>query len=711
MENPKLTLFIIFYLTVLNTAKAADPDKEPFVGVNIGTDVSNLLSPTDLVSFLQVQKITHIRLYDADPDLLKALAKTKIRVIVSVPNNQLLAIGSSNTTAASWIDTYNSNLIKHILDRSGTPFHPEVTSNVYIYELFNEDLRSPPISEANWGLFHANTTPVYLLHVSGSGTFLANDTTNQTYCIAMDAVDTKTLQAALDWACGPGRANCSDIQPGEPCYQPNNVKSHASYAFDSYYHEQGKTSGSCDFKGVAMITTTDPSHGSCIFPGSKKVSNKTKAVVNSTQISGAADRLRFISLRGNQISANAVAFSILTRGSSMSSWACKKCTFLNSPSRKSTCQICLTPSSSFSPPSKSSVSVPTWSCKACTFLNPYNNTSCELCNTRAPVSGLSSFEDLTDPALDSELDSSVGSVFLPLQLKACTDDTTPGPSADNSESGAVSGSLKILSYNVWFREDLEMHPRMKTIGDLIQLHSPDIICFQEITPNIYDILCKSSWWKGYRCSVPNEMADSRGYFCMQLSKLPVKSFTCEPFKNSIMGRELCVAEVEVQEKKPLVVATSHLESPCPGPPTWDQMFSKERVEQAKEAINLLKKNPNVIFCGDMNWDDKLDSKFPLPDGWVDAWTELRPGENGWTYDTKSNKMLSGNRTLQKRLDRFICSLRDFKIVRIDMIGVEAIPGLLYVKEKKVRKEMQKLELPVLPSDHYGLLLTISNNIG
>ncbi|KAH9749556.1 glucan endo-1,3-beta-glucosidase 1 [Citrus sinensis] len=320
MENPKLTLFIIFYFTVLNTAKAADPDKEPFVGVNIGTDVSNLLSPTDLVSFLQVQKITHIRLYDADPDLLKALAKTKIRVIVSVPNNQLLAIGSSNTTAASWIDTYNSNLIKHILDRSGTPFHPEVTSNVYIYELFNEDLRSPPISEANWGLFHANTTPVYLLHVSGSGTFLANDTTNQTYCIAMDGVDTKTLQAALDWACGPGRANCSDIQPGEPCYQPNNVKSHASYAFDSYYHEQGKTSGSCDFKGVAMITTTDPSHGSCIFPGSKKVSNKTKAVVNSTQISGAADRLRFISLRGNQISANAVAFSILLFIPFMTPW-------------------------------------------------------------------------------------------------------------------------------------------------------------------------------------------------------------------------------------------------------------------------------------------------------------------------------------------------------------------------------------------------------
>lgn len=195
---------------------------------------------------------------------------------------------------------------------------------------------------------------------------------------------------------------------------------------------------------------------------------------------------------------------------------------------------------------------------------------------------------------------------------------------------------------------------------------------------------------------------------MQLSKLPVKSFSCKRFSNSIMGRELCIAELEVQAGKPLVLATSHLESPCPAPPKWDQMYSKERVDQAKEALNLLTKNPNVIFGGDMNWDEKSDGQFPLPDGWVDAWADLRPGENGWTYDTKSNQMLSGNRTLQKRLDRFMCRLHDFKISKIDMIGMEPIPGLSYCKEKKVRKEMQQLVLPVLPSDHYGLLLTISS---
>ena len=173
-----------------------------------------------------------------------------------------------------------------------------------------------------------------------------------------------------------------------------------------------------------------------------------------------------------------------------------------------------------------------------------------------------------------------------------------------------------------------------------------------------------------------------------------------------MGREICVAEIEVQKDKPLVVATSHLESPCPAPPKWDQMYSKERVDQATEAINFLKKNQNVVFAGDMNWDDKLDGQFPLPDGWFDAWVKLRPEENGWTYDTKSNQMLSGNRTLQKRLDRFVCKLHDFKISRIEMIGRDAIPGLSYIKEKKVKKEIKNLELPVLPSDHYGLLLEI-----
>ncbi|CAL5345672.1 unnamed protein product [Camellia sinensis] len=265
-----------------------------------------------------------------------------------------------------------------------------------------------------------------------------------------------------------------------------------------------------------------------------------------------------------------------------------------------------------------------------------------------------------------------------------------------SGPGSTSRTLKILSNNVCFREDLEIHKRMKAVGGLIQLHSPDLICFQEVTLKIYDIFQQSSWWNLYRCSVSNVMEYKSRSFCMQvnsevrsdavtphnlqLSKLPVKSYRSIPLRNSTMERKLCVAKFEVQADMPLVVATSHLKGPGPGP--GDQKFSKERVDQ-----------------------DDLDGQFPLPNGWVDAWVQLKPGENGWTYYTKSNKMLYGDWPVQKRLDRFVCNLRDFKLRGIERIGMEAIPGLSYCQEKKEKNKVHMM-LPVFPTDHYGLLLTI-----
>uniref|UniRef100_A0A803LJL3 glucan endo-1,3-beta-D-glucosidase n=1 Tax=Chenopodium quinoa TaxID=63459 RepID=A0A803LJL3_CHEQI len=164
-------------------------------------------------------------------------------------------------------NTYNSNLIRRVLNNTGTPKHPGVAVSTYIYELYNEDLRPGSISEKNWGLFDSNGVPVYTLHLTGSGTILANDTTNQTYCIAKENADPKMLQAALDWACGPGKVNCSILLQGEPCYEPDNVVAHANYAFDTYYHKMAMAPGTCYFNGVATVTTSDPSHGSCIFPG------------------------------------------------------------------------------------------------------------------------------------------------------------------------------------------------------------------------------------------------------------------------------------------------------------------------------------------------------------------------------------------------------------------------------------------------------------
>ncbi|XP_047966277.1 glucan endo-1,3-beta-glucosidase 2-like [Salvia hispanica] len=447
---------LVLLLMVL-TLSAVSADEEAFIGVNIGTELSDMPHPTQVVALLKAQQLRNVRLYDADRGMLLALANTGIRVAITVPNDQLLGIGQSNSTAANWVaqnvvahypatnitticvgsevltampnaapvlitalkyiqsalvasnlarqikvstplsstmildsfppskaffnqtwnpvlvpmlkflqstgsyfmlnvypyfdyiqsngvipldyalfkplpankeavdsntllhytnvfdamvdaayfamadlnvtnvpvlvtesgwpskgdsnepdanaenaNTYNSNLIRHVLKKTGTPKHPSIAVSTYIYELYNEDMKEGPLSEKNWGLFDSDGKPIYILRLTDSGSVLTNDTTNQTYCSAKPGVDSKMLQAALDWACGPGKVDCAPLLQGQACYEPDNVAAHATYAFDTYYHQMGRAPGSCDFNGVATITTTNPSHGSCIFPGSDR---------------------------------------------------------------------------------------------------------------------------------------------------------------------------------------------------------------------------------------------------------------------------------------------------------------------------------------------------------------------------------------------------------------------------------------------------------
>lgn len=79
------------------------------------------------------------------------------------------------------------------------------------------------------------------------------------WCIADEQTPGDILQQALDWACGYGGADCKMIQPNKPCYLPNTVRDHASYAFNSYWQKFKNKGGSCYFNAAAMVTDLDPS--------------------------------------------------------------------------------------------------------------------------------------------------------------------------------------------------------------------------------------------------------------------------------------------------------------------------------------------------------------------------------------------------------------------------------------------------------------------
>ncbi|XP_054779208.1 PLASMODESMATA CALLOSE-BINDING PROTEIN 2-like [Prosopis cineraria] len=96
------------------------------------------------------------------------------------------------------------------------------------------------------------------------------------WCVASQGASETALQVALDYACGYGGADCSAIQPGASCYNPNTVKDHASYAFNDYY-QKNPAPTSCVFGGTATLTSTDPSNGNCHYatPKAQSISPPT----------------------------------------------------------------------------------------------------------------------------------------------------------------------------------------------------------------------------------------------------------------------------------------------------------------------------------------------------------------------------------------------------------------------------------------------------
>ncbi|KAL5203287.1 hypothetical protein ABZP36_014239 [Zizania latifolia] len=73
-------------------------------------------------------------------------------------------VGATVQNAAA----YNGNLMKRIAAGQGTPLKPDVPVDVFVFALFNEDMKPGQASERNYGLFYPNGTPVYNIGFDGA---------------------------------------------------------------------------------------------------------------------------------------------------------------------------------------------------------------------------------------------------------------------------------------------------------------------------------------------------------------------------------------------------------------------------------------------------------------------------------------------------------------------------------------------------------------
>ncbi|XP_010484049.1 PREDICTED: major pollen allergen Ole e 10-like [Camelina sativa] len=90
-------------------------------------------------------------------------------------------------------------------------------------------------------------------------------TSNRQWCIAMYTATAEQLQANIDFVCGGQNVDCSPIQPGGSCYEPNTLLNHASYAMNAYYQSHGRVDSSCKFNRSGCFVFVDPSYGSCVY--------------------------------------------------------------------------------------------------------------------------------------------------------------------------------------------------------------------------------------------------------------------------------------------------------------------------------------------------------------------------------------------------------------------------------------------------------------
>ncbi|XP_047322420.1 glucan endo-1,3-beta-glucosidase 13-like [Impatiens glandulifera] len=228
-------------------------------------------------------------LFDAQIDAvyaaMDALQFNDVKIVVS--ETGWPSKGDENETGAGKENAaaYIGNLVRRVLTGGGSPRRPNEPLNVYLFALFNEDQKNGPISERNYGLFYPNKERVYDVpltlaelkgqsNANGSTTSktqipapaAAPTSSGETWCVANVNVGEKKLQEALDYACGEGGADCSVIEEGAACFNPNTTEAHASYAFNSYYQLKSRATGTCDFGGAGYLVTQPPRFGKCEFP-------------------------------------------------------------------------------------------------------------------------------------------------------------------------------------------------------------------------------------------------------------------------------------------------------------------------------------------------------------------------------------------------------------------------------------------------------------
>ncbi|XP_074379798.1 glucan endo-1,3-beta-glucosidase 8-like [Apium graveolens] len=165
---------------------------------------------------------------------------------------------------------FYNGLLSRLAANKGTPLRPGFIE-VYLFGLIDEDAKSiaPGNFERHWGIFRYDGQPKYEIDLSGQGQnkFLVPAQNvkylPQQWCaFNPDAKDLSKLAENVNYACT--FADCTALEYGSSC-NGLDANGNASYAFNAYFQVQNQGDLSCNFQGLASVTTQNISQGECNF--------------------------------------------------------------------------------------------------------------------------------------------------------------------------------------------------------------------------------------------------------------------------------------------------------------------------------------------------------------------------------------------------------------------------------------------------------------
>lgn len=124
---------------------------------------------TDVVTLLQGRGVKHVKIFDANSDVLNAFANSGIDVFVTITNDQVASMADDQSAATTWVSSnvqaYASTTITYIgvgNEYLGNSAYDSSNN----FALLNENKKTGAAIEQHFGLYNADETPVYDINFS-----------------------------------------------------------------------------------------------------------------------------------------------------------------------------------------------------------------------------------------------------------------------------------------------------------------------------------------------------------------------------------------------------------------------------------------------------------------------------------------------------------------------------------------------------------------